>query len=555
MSISTINNHCAIYFQPEAYSISGQKLMGRNAAGESFIRGYLRYSKSDTLWAQVLKPEHAQVFANTAQSLGVKKKVNYLTPEKLSVLEQVGCIYYPGPDIKDQSFLRSQLGASQWSICGITHTTSSSRAMDAIASLLTAPIEPWDAIICTSKAVKKHVELILQAEANRLKLRLGIQQVTLPQLPIIPLGIHTDEFIFTDIQKSKARKVIQVDDDSIVVLYMGRLSFHAKAHPLAMYQALEIAAKNTDKKITLIECGWFANEYTQKAFKQAQELACPNVDVIYLDGRDAENRKTAWSSADVFCSLSDNIQETFGITPIEAMAAGLPVVVSDWDGYKDTVTDGEVGFRIPTTLPQAGLGGDLAFHHAAEIDNYDFYCGHTSSFIAVDVQSCSKAFTQLFNDPKLRQTMGQAGKKRATAIYDWSVIIPQYETLWSQLDVIRKKSERKPAQIWPARQDPFTSFAHYSTQSMTPHSQIRRMDKDLENAKQTLKRLYSLEMVGYAHKALPSVEVLQILLEQIDDSPTLVQSVIKAHTGKSSAENLRALNVLHKLGLIQMNIA
>ena len=29
------------------------------------------------------------------------------------------------------------------------------------------------------------------------------------------------------------------------------------------------------------------------------------------------------------------------------MAAGLPVVVSDWDGYRYTVTDGVEGFRIP----------------------------------------------------------------------------------------------------------------------------------------------------------------------------------------------------------------
>jgi hypothetical protein len=29
-----------------------------------------------------------------------------------------------------------------------------------------------------------------------------------------------------------------VDEHTQVVLFMGRLSFHAKAHPLAMYQAL-----------------------------------------------------------------------------------------------------------------------------------------------------------------------------------------------------------------------------------------------------------------------------------------------------------------------------
>jgi starch synthase len=169
----------------------------------------------------------------------------------------------------------------------------------------------------------------------------------LPHLPVIPLGIHTQDFAYTQEQKATARQTLGVTPETLVVLFMGRLSFHAKAHPLAMYQALEAAAKATGQKVVLIECGWHANEFIEKAYADAAKLACPSVKVITLDGRKAEDRQTAWAGADVFCSLSDNIQETFGIVPIEAMAAGIPVVVADWDGYKDTVRDGIDGFRIP----------------------------------------------------------------------------------------------------------------------------------------------------------------------------------------------------------------
>lgn len=34
-----------IYYAPEAYTTSGPKLMGRHAAGESFLRGFLTHSK------------------------------------------------------------------------------------------------------------------------------------------------------------------------------------------------------------------------------------------------------------------------------------------------------------------------------------------------------------------------------------------------------------------------------------------------------------------------------------------------------------------------------
>ena len=122
-----------------------------------------------------------------------------------------------------------------------------------------------------------------------------------------------------------------------------------------------------------------------------------------LDGRVAENRDTAWSGADVLCSLSDNIQETFGIVPVEAMAARLPVVVTDWDGYKDTVRDGVDGFRIPTLAPQPGLAGDLAHRHALGVDTYDLYCGHSSSLVAVQGQKLTQAFIELFKSPDLRK--------------------------------------------------------------------------------------------------------------------------------------------------------
>ena len=436
-----------------------------------------------------------------------------------------------------------------WSICGITHTTSSARVMDAIAKWLTAPIQPWDAIICTSAAVKRHVEIILQAELARLQERLGVTRYSLPQLPVIPIGIRTEDFRFSDPDKRKARRTLNIDQDALVVLYMGRLSFHAKAHPMAMYRALEVAAGRAGKEVVLIEAGWFSNEYTRSAFQAAQQQCCPSVRVITLDGREADNRKIAWAGADVFCSLSDNIQETFGITPVEAMASGLPVVVSDWDGYRDTVTE-EVGFKIPTMSPGPGLGGDLAFRHASGVDNYDYYCGHVCSFVSVDINKCADAFVTLFNDSSLRQRMGAAGRKRAQTNYDWKVIIAKYEALWAQLNRLRSQAGAEPPQIWPARLDPFSSFSHYSTCTLTPNSAVYRVDYDLEDAASRLSVFYDLEMIKFAYQVIPDQGLLNDLLTKIPTTPILVQEVIDAFEDKRAASRIRALSVLSKLGFI-----
>lgn len=547
----------AIYYHPEAYTTTGPKLMGRNAAGESFLRGFISHSKTTEFWAQVQKPEHAQHFSDSVKHYGRHEPVKAVDKNSLGALTQAGVVYFPGPGLGEHAYHRAALGHGAYSLCGITHTTSSAGAMDALAALITAPVMPWDAVICTSTAVKDNVTRLLQAQVDYLKDRLGITKLVLPQLPVIPLGIHTQDFAFSNEQKQQARAIIGADDKTHVVLFMGRLSFHAKAHPLAMYQALEQAAQTLpkDERILLVECGWFANDYIQKAYADAQALACPSVQVITLDGRKAEDRQTAWASADVFCSLSDNIQETFGIVPIEAMAAGIPVVVSDWDGYKDTVRDGVDGYRIPTLMPQAGLGGDLAYRHAVEIDTYDMYCGHSCSLVAVDVAAAAKAFSQLFASSELRQQMGQAGQQRARAVYDWSVIIPQYEQLWAQLNELRAKhaSNLTPlAHPWPARLDPFYAFASYPTTILAPTTQLTLVDETLTSAMLRAEQYLNLAMVNFAKQMLPtSVEVNAILMQIGQESQTAEQ-LIQSFPDNRRAFLFRSLAWLVKMHLLKV---
>jgi len=545
----------AIYYHPEAYTTAGPKLMGRNAAGESFLRGFLAYSNTTEFWTQVQKPEHAQVFAQAVQDAGRSEPVKVVDKNSLAALAQAGAVYYPGPGIGQYAWQRSPYSHGAWSLCGITHTTSSVGAMDAIADLLTTPVQPWDAVICTSTAVKDNVTRLLQAQADHLKERLGISRIVLPQLPVIPLGIHAQDFAYTPTQKTAARATLGVDENCLVVLFMGRLSFHAKAHPLAMYQALEQAAKITSKEVVLVECGWHANEFIEKAYADAARLACPSVRVVTLDGRKAEDRQAAWASTDVFCSLSDNIQETFGIVPIEAMAAGIPVVVSDWDGYKDTVRDGVDGFRIPTLMPQAGLGGDLALRHALEIDTYDMYCGHACSLVAVDVQATANAFVQLFESPDLRRQMGEAGRVRAREVYDWSVIIAQYEALWAQLGEIRQAQAPalKPLpQPWPARMDPFHAFASYPTQTLTPQTVLALVDADATTAFTRVGTYRQLAMVSFAKVVLPSDAECQALLAGLADGAKPAGELIAKLPPERQAFVFRALVWMLKLDILKV---
>ena len=514
-----------IYYHPEAYSMSGPKLMGRNAAGSSFLRAFLERSadRPSPIYVLTSEESHYHDFVSECNAYNKHAECRAITKHNLQLAEEAGTIFYPGPNIEDLSVKRTLWSNTRWSLCGITHTTSSMAAMDAICSWVSSPVQPWDAVICTSTAVKKNVEAVLQSQVNALRNRLGITKVVLPLLPVIPLGLHTNDFIFSPEQRTESRNQIGATKDTLVVLYMGRLSFHAKAHPLAMYTALEKAAQNTDQNIVLIECGWHANSSIKESFTAAAELACPSVRVVHLDGREAQNRDIAWASADIFCSLSDNIQETFGIVPLEAMAAGLPVVVSDWDGYKDTVRDGVDGFRIPTIAPGPGLAGDIAHRHALEIDTYDMYCGHSGSMVGLDAEKLTSSFVQLFSSPTLRKKMGAAGRKHVADEYDWGQIMLRYEELWDEQRKIRdsaKKTETassvpttKQQDRCPQRLDPTISFANYPTKTLTFDTKLQLAEVSADEAVAKLHSYRQLAMVNYSSFIFPSDAEIRIVFE------------------------------------------
>tara|TARA_B100001250_G_scaffold320967_1_gene283926 strand:- start:15040 stop:16560 length:1521 start_codon:yes stop_codon:yes gene_type:complete len=497
--------------------------------------------------------EDALAFTKLYGDMCGDRQVDFVTPENMQKLAEAGCLFYPGPGVDELTSQRQIFGNKLWSVCGITHTTASDRAMSAIVNMLTTPVEPWDALICPSNAVKGHAEVMLEEQSSFLAERLGSVKVTYPEMPVIPLGIHTEDFSYTGDKKRAARSALGINDEEIVVLYTGRLSFHAKAHPLAMYQALENAVSVSKREVVLIESGWHGNEHIEAAFQEGAKVVCPNIRVIRLDGRDVIQRNQGWASADIFCSLVDNIQETFGIVPIEAMAAGLPVVVSDWDGYRDSVRDEVDGYRIPTTMPEAGLGQDLAYRHAVGIDSYDRYCGNTSSLVSVDIEAAAGAFVKLFNSPELRDQMGASGRKRAKEHYDWEIIIPKYEELWDRLKNIRqsKPSKNRGPQKHPARLDPFYAFSGYPTRQLSPKTLLGLR---LENAPATLSQLEKvggLAMVNFAAYVIPTKEEAEIIINNLEAQPKSAEQILEFIPERRRPYVSRSLVWMLKMGLLR----
>ena len=543
----------AIFYVKDGFRINKNKIMGRQVAGNSFLKAVVKYTKDSELYVYSINQAQAEDFTRFVRSEGIDKNIKFIDFENTAALSQPGLLFYPGPDISIQSKNRSFFKDSSWSICGITHTTSSARVMEGIQSLVASPIQEWDAVICTSKSVHSNVLKIIAAEEENIKKRHKASCFIRPQLPIIPLGIHTSEFDFKTNYRENARELLGIQNDEITILYVGRLSFHAKANPFPMYKALENVANRSTQKIVLIECGFYGNESIKDAFTEAFQNLAPNIRIIRVDGTNNELRLKSFAAAHIFCSLSDNIQETFGITPIEAMASGLPVVVSDWDGYRESVRHGIDGFCIPTLMPPSGYGFDLARRYAFQIDNYDEYIGYTSNFISVDIESASEAFLKLISNKKLREELGSNAKKRAIENFEWKKIMVRYHDIWDHLKLIRAKAvDNYNDYTWAAKLDPFDAFSSYPSQIISDKSIIKLIAKSASKALQEFIHIKNLSIINYANYVIPDEDFVKELFISIEVKDKSVDTLKVKFNHLNNIYFLRSLIWLSKYNLVSI---
>ncbi|MFC5354329.1 glycosyltransferase family 4 protein [Azospirillum himalayense] len=553
--------NAAIYFHPEGYVTARKDLKGRHVAGESFLGGFFRHSGVAEFVCHADSPALAAMFMEMAERFAPGRPAKLIPTAQIERLGEVGCLFLPGPGIETFAWQRRRVGQKAYSLCGITHTTSESPQL--FGSWVTAPVQPWDAVICTSWAARSSVEAIVRPYAEYLRDRLGATILPLPHLPVIPLGIDTDAFRFDEATRQAERLRLGIAGNDVAVLFLGRLSFHAKAHPTAMYLALQRVAERTGRRIHLIQAGWFGNEAIAEAFQQGARRYCPDVNVVFLDGRLPEVRSRVWAAADLFTSLVDNVQETFGITPVEAMAAGLPGVITDWNGYRETVRHGIDGFRVPTLLPPPGAGVDLAERYASGLDTYDYYVGRVSQVTAVDIDAAATAYERLVSDAGLRRRMGEAARAYAIATFDWRVIIPRYLELWQQLAEIRGQVDESAP--WagaagsggafqagpnPLRPDPLAMFASYPTAMLSGGMRLVRAG---HASMEALAALHADPLNSPVQGVLSPPEDLALAMDAFAPPLGLTVAAVVAQVPEDRQLRLvRSLVHLLKVGLLRM---
>lgn len=417
-----------------------------------------------------------------------------------------GALLRGQPYIHELAWLRRRGGGDRaYSLLGLAHTLAPPAVREMMGASLLAPCHPWDAIVCTSPSVQDGLSRMFRELGEHLAARTGGRPPTQPALPIIPLGVH-GKALRAQADRPDVRAALRdelgLSADDVLVLWVGRLSFFEKAFPQPMFKAVRRAAEvaGEGRRVVFALAGWFPNAGDRKSYAEAAAAYGGQVEIRFEDGNDHERLGRLWAGADIFLSLVDNIQETFGITPLEAMASGLPVVASDWDGYRFTVRDGEEGFLIPTLggPKNGGLGAAIANRHVMGLESYQTYVGAVAQHTAVHIGRCAEALAALIRSPELRRRMGAAGRERVRSAFDWPVVAAQYRELVEELARVRAAAaEPAPGvRLNPVKGDPFEDFAHFATEVLTLDTRLAAVPgmtaaTVLDSEKVTLDRIYA----------------------------------------------------------------
>ena len=120
-------------------------------------------------------------------------------------------------------------------------------------------------------------------------------------------------------------------------------------------------------------------------------------DRVVMLGSVAHDRLPGYlAGADVFVASATG-QESFGISLVEAMAAGVPVVATDIDGYREVVRDGVDGLLVRPGDPNA----------------------------------LARALKRVLEEPELAAALRRGGRERAET-YSWEAVAPRLEAVFAR---------------------------------------------------------------------------------------------------------------------------
>ncbi len=340
--------------------------------------------------------EHVRHFAREARRLG--HAVTVLTSEMPDVREGRD----PAPDPDDPEVVRVGRSFPMYNNGGVGRVTAGPRVSAAVRDVLEAgrfdvvhvhaPLIPVLPLLAIHHArgplvgtfhtnwspgpIFRLAGGVLQRYLDRLDAALAVSRACLPALRrlradfrIVPNGVDVDQF-------GGGRRLRRFDDGRLNVLWVGRVEHRNGLD--RMLAAFQEARREVDARLIVVGDGPFLPRYRARVPLEIAED-------VEFEGRILDERPDYYASAHVYCAPTRIA--SFGVTLLEAMAARVPVLASDIDGFREVLRHGVEGELVPPD----------------------------------DTSAWARAIVRLARDRDLAAAYGAAGRRTALR-YDWRVV-------------------------------------------------------------------------------------------------------------------------------------
>ena len=479
----------------------GAGFNGLRQANSDFLRAVIRYSTFSELhlflpgsdvasFEQYLGPYLAEHGSDkTVRILPVHRLPDYLETHHYTVF------HCGDPFISELVSLRERHAKALFPITGRAHTLSDDLRLSRMRDLILSPVKGCDAVLCSSVAQKRVMKRLLSAASGSISDSLGVVVPYKGRVDLLPLGIEPD--CAEKVEAPEARTRLGLSPDSPVILCLGRLSPADKMdlHPLlfALNDLLE-SGRIERFQLVVAGAGDAAGEYVRSLLSQAYELNLEDHIRFEFDVDD-DRKALLFQAADLFLSISDNIQESFGLAPIEAMREGLPVILSDWNGYRDLLEHEQSGFLVKTisadTDRLSRSSGLLYPLHSRLVE---------AQGTAVDVEELSEVLGRLMNDQQLRAEVGSTARQRVRELFSWPVVMQGYHDLVDHLvaeSVRIKHRSGRPVGISLQH-----VFGHYATAQLAGDTRLVATDRGIRVLLQAEKEFFFSDLDDFLSKNL-----------------------------------------------------
>lgn len=465
-------------FDPYHKNIDKNTTLGIAMANYSFIRGLIKYGSFDEYHFFIENENAEKEFYEFRDRLSLPesalKKLRFHhyddIPDTLKN-NDFKVFHNWDPMISGICYVRENFASKKtFPVISFVHAIAPPRNYEIFIKSLLSGTKSYDAFICPSNALKVCMQKYLKEISLFFKDKFKADIRYNGRFEVIPLGIDTERF--KPRKKREVRKHLGLPENKIIVSCITRLSPVNKMDLFPLVNSFKkVISKAVSKNAILLivgkeQCAGYAGLLKELA----AAIGISGHVIVKTDFRN-EDVPLYYSASDVFVSVSDNLQETFGLTPIEAMLSGIPPVISDWNGYKELVDEGKTGFKVPTVW--ADCNGDI--ESFAPIKGLTYTLLPLSQSTSLDSEALTRILVRLIDNPALRDRIGENARISALKTFSWEKIIPRIEKLSSDLHKESQKDTRPARRGRSFLKIPyFELFSHYPTFLLNKKTKIKR---------------------------------------------------------------------------------